>query len=86
MASGQHTLTVEGLRVKQSDRLPCVRALARTPGGTSGCAGSGLQRVVAGDPDASLFVAKLEHTQTCGEPMPNAGTQLPADKLQSVRA
>lgn len=39
------------------------------PPGVS-CTGMGLTRVVAGDPDASLLVKKLEGTQTCGTPMP----------------
>jgi hypothetical protein len=42
-------------------------------------------RVVPGDPVHSLLIAKLEHTQTCGGPMPNAGTMLPADQLQRIR-
>lgn len=50
-----------------------------------GCGTSGMTRVVAGDPNRSLLVAKLAHTQTCGGPMPNAGTMLAGDQLQRIR-
>ncbi len=41
---------------------------SRLVGVASACDGSPI--VVAGDPDASLLVRKLEGTQTCGDPMP----------------
>jgi hypothetical protein len=37
------------------------------------------------DPDASLLVQKLEHTQACGAPMPSADQKLPAAQLEQVR-
>lgn len=41
-----------------------------------GCASSGLQVVVPGQPDMSLLVQKLEGTQTCGSAMPLGTTGL----------
>lgn len=64
-----------------------VIAMGMAQPGTAanGCGGTGMIRVVPGDPNSSLLVAKLAHTQTCGGPMPNAGTTLPADQLQRIR-
>ena len=61
-----------------------VAAMGRSQSGAS-CADSGLLRVSPRDPDRSLLVQKLEHTQACGAPMPPAGT-LPAAQLQRGRA
>jgi hypothetical protein len=64
-----------------------VKAMGMDPAGTTkNCSESGLVRVAPRDPAASLLVSKLEHTQSCGGPMPNAGTTLPADTLSAVRA
>lgn len=37
--------------------------------GTPNCVDSGLKRIVSGDPDSSLLVAKIEGTQECGMQM-----------------
>jgi outer membrane protein assembly factor BamB len=64
-----------------------VAAMGMDPaGGAQQCADSGLQRVTPGNPDASLLVQKIEHTQPCGGPMPSAAETLPAAQLQQVRA
>ncbi|MBM4362019.1 MAG: hypothetical protein FJ104_05020, partial [Deltaproteobacteria bacterium] len=62
---------------------PCI-ADAGEPDGAAGanvnicgCGPSGLTRVVPGDPDASLLIAKLETTQSCGERMPPTGEPIP---------
>ncbi|HKP63524.1 MAG TPA: PQQ-binding-like beta-propeller repeat protein, partial [Polyangiales bacterium] len=56
------------------------------PSGAPNCADSGLLRVAPRDPDKSLLVHKLEHTQSCGAPMPSESTKLPADQLQQLRS
>jgi outer membrane protein assembly factor BamB len=80
-----------GLNLRTKDlaysSLVGVAAMGMDQGaGTQQCVASGLQRVVAGDPDASLLLQKLEHTQTCGGPMPSASETLPAAQLQQVRS
>lgn len=50
------------------------------------CADSGLTRVVAGEPDQSLLVQKLEATQSCGDPMPPTTALLSAEQVRLVRA
>jgi hypothetical protein len=50
------------------------------------CKDSGLTRVVAGDPDMSLLVQKIEGTQTCGTAMPPPpGTLLGVAEVAQVR-
>jgi hypothetical protein len=49
------------------------------------CKDSGLTRVVPGDPDNSLMIMKVEHTQPCGDSMPPGG-MLAADKVAQLRA
>jgi polyvinyl alcohol dehydrogenase (cytochrome) len=49
------------------------------------CGGSGLIRVVPGDPDHSLLLDKISHLQpACGGPMPPTG-QLSAQEIEQVR-
>jgi hypothetical protein len=55
-----------------------------TPGGTN-CKDLEVARVVAGDPDNSLLVEKLEATQPCGDPMPPGGIRLKDAQIQQVR-
>jgi outer membrane protein assembly factor BamB len=79
-----------GLNMRTKDvayaALVGVAAMGSDPAGSAQqCAASGLQRVTPGDPDASLLVQKLEHTQSCGGPMPSAAETLPAAQLQQVR-
>jgi predicted deacylase len=84
VAAGSLDLTTRELAYQN---LVGVRAMgSQTAGAASGCAGSGLMRVAPRDPDHSLLVTKLEHTQTCGSPMPNAATRLSEAQLHSVRA
>ena len=73
---------------KAYQNLVGVAAMGQVPPGSvaPSCASSGMLRVAPGEPARSLLVAKLEHTQTCGTPMPNAGTRLPDSLLQQVRA
>jgi polyvinyl alcohol dehydrogenase (cytochrome) len=67
--------------------LVSVRALGTSAaGGGQNCADSGLMRVAPRDPAGSLLVQKLEHTQSCGAPMPGATVKLPAAQLEQVRA
>lgn len=68
-----------------------VAAMGRNlPGGMFGmvdCGTTGLMRVVAGDPDNSLLVKKLEATmndQPCGQPMP-IGSKLTAAQITQIR-
>jgi len=60
---------------------------ALTTGAASGeeCAGQGAL-IVAGDPDASLFVDKLGAEPRCGDPMPLGGIPLRDEDLEAVRA
>jgi hypothetical protein len=44
-----------------------------------------LVRVVAGQPDASFLVQKLEGTQTLGDRMPQGGPYLSQDLINDVR-
>lgn len=80
-----------GLSLRSRDvsyeNLVGIRAMGRGggPTGALDCADSGLLRVAPGDPDVSLLVHKLEHTQRCGGPMPTSSTRLSAAHLQSVR-
>ena len=55
---------------------------------TSQCKDKSMQIVVAGNPDASLIVRKLEGTQTCGDPMPygSKGLGASSDVVQTLRA
>jgi hypothetical protein len=47
------------------------------------CVDSGLMRVVAGQPDTSLLVKKIEGTMPpCGQPMPPTGPLTPAQVMQ----
>jgi outer membrane protein assembly factor BamB len=48
------------------------------------CKDSGLKRVVAGKPDDSLMMLKLEGKQPCGDAMPPTG-KLSADRIDQVR-
>ena len=50
------------------------------------CASSGLERVVPGDPERSLFLQKIARTQTCGTAMPPTKQALPSEQVQQVRA
>jgi hypothetical protein len=59
-------------------------AMGISPPPMASCKDSGLKRVVAGDPDNSLLVKKLENTQLCGTSMP-PGVTLPPEKLAQVR-
>jgi outer membrane protein assembly factor BamB len=63
-----------------------VDAMGTNPDGTPGpnCVDSGLKRVLAGKPDDSLLVKKLEGTQPCGTAMP-VGSKLSADQIDQVR-
>ena len=64
-----------------------VQAMGMSAGNAAvSCKDSGLTRVVPGDPARSLLVSKLEHTATCGDPMPNASTTLPREQLQAIRS
>lgn len=63
-----------------------VAAMGVGPAGAAACTDSGLLRVVAGDPESSLLIQKLEHTQTCGGPMPSADQMLPPTQLQQLRS
>jgi hypothetical protein len=56
------------------------------PPGGKDCKDSGLKRVVAGDPDHSLLVLKIEGMPPCGNPMPpNGGSMLSADQITQIR-
>ena len=54
--------------------------------GKPNCVDSGLTRVVAGKPDESLLMKKIEHMQPCGDPMPPTGVVLAADKVELIRS
>jgi hypothetical protein len=53
--------------------IPADMAMASAPV----CSGMDIERVKAGDPDHSLLVQKLEHTQKCGLEMPPGGSIKP---------
>jgi hypothetical protein len=55
------------------------------PGKSADCKDSGLTRVVAGKPDESLLMKKIEHMQPCGDPMPPTGVTLPDAKIKQIR-
>lgn len=78
-----------GLSMRSKDvaytNLVGVAAMGMSASGSGNCADSGLLRVAPGDPDKSLLMMKLQHTQPCGGPMPSTNTTLPAPQLQQVR-
>jgi hypothetical protein len=49
------------------------------------CADSGMMRVVAGNPDMSLLMKKIEGTQTCGTAMPPNPPLLTAAQQMQIR-
>jgi catechol 2,3-dioxygenase-like lactoylglutathione lyase family enzyme len=65
-----------------------VSAMGRSSLGSHApnCADSGLKRVVPGNPDASLLVKKIEHTQPCGAAMPAESVTIPGELSLRVRA
>jgi hypothetical protein len=67
-------LALAGLVGVQAQYAACV-----------GDAGEPPMRVVPGDPDSSLLIAKLENMQTCGKQMPPRAL-LEADKVALFRA
>jgi hypothetical protein len=50
------------------------------------CAGSGEVRVIAGEPDQSLLIQKLEGTSDCGARMPEGRPPLPQSTIDEIRA
>lgn len=87
-----HAGTVGGLTMTSKDAtysaLVGVKAMGMsiptTMNKAMNCKDSGLTRVVAGKPDESLMLLKVERTQPCGDPMP--GSPLAADKVAQIRA
>ncbi|HEX6242116.1 MAG TPA: hypothetical protein VFZ61_14500, partial [Polyangiales bacterium] len=59
-----------------------------SPGNAEGpsCATGNRKRVVAGMPDMSLLIKKLEGTQDCGERMPEGRAPMTAAQIAEVRA
>jgi hypothetical protein len=49
------------------------------------CKDSGLKRVVAGDPDMSLLMLKIEGMQPCGTQMPPNGSMLSAEQIDQIK-
>ena len=66
------------------DRLVGVAASTNIVLGGA-CGGMGLVRVVAGDPDASLLVQKIEGRQSCGSAMPLTSSVLTESALTAIR-
>jgi polyvinyl alcohol dehydrogenase (cytochrome) len=63
-----------------------VAAMGTNPDNSgNNCADSGLQRVVAGDPDNSLLIQKVEGSQPCGTAMPPGG-KLSDENIGRLRA
>lgn len=60
-------------------------ALLRTAGAEGVLCGGHGPLVVAGEPTASLLIAKLEGTQECGDPMPT-GSRIGSEELGAIRA
>jgi len=83
-AAGALDLTTQEAAYRNLVSVPAKGRVAPSSAAAS-CSSSGLLRVAPGEPDRSLLVSKLEHTQTCGAPMPNAGTRLPVAQLQLLR-
>jgi hypothetical protein len=85
---GATSITTLTMRLKDQAHMQLVGvpAMSMTLSGMGPqCVNSGLVRVVAGDPDNSLLVQKLENTQTCGDPMPPTTALLSAEQIDLVR-
>ncbi len=65
------------------DKATAYAALVGKTSSSSMCSGKAL--VVAGQPDSSLFLQKLDTTPPCGGHMPLGGDALPAAQLDMVR-
>ena len=88
-----HASTVAG-QLKMTNTMEAYTALVGVKAmggnlvmnGSPNCKDSNLVRVVAGNPDASLFFKKLNSaTPECGGKMPPAGAMLPPATLDQIR-